>query len=529
MTTLSNEVTTTITAICDLMGRLAKTAGYRESMLDGRRTAHAVVTEVAHAADVLPNTGEPVRGSPSLRYRIDGPAAFDRRKDLLQDVAWSSSSSSDFAEGSDGALRSEITEAVSGLFVEVGRITSLRDRFFEAAGFKTYDAADYAAVWEDRSRGGSDGLRAGFAVGLDEIFRHAITSAEVHDTPAGGPVDWERVGHEVAAAFAELHDRRYHRFEALAFLNAPTVDHPNGILVGEVAVGDGGPEQLFLTGVRDADLSEVLTYVGSSRELPPGVADCNSVVRFGLSMAVDATLERSLELYPEAAAVVRGMIDLLRLVRSEDLGVNHFVIRDRSYATPTLRNERAVDFVRESAAWLPRRTAYRGPGPSPLDDREAQTLVELAQEYLSGKAIDYVGFRTGLRRMQYGIERYTEADPQRLLEFAIALEALLLNDDPRSELTFRLALRGARLLRDDLEGRERIFNRLKELYAFRSRLAHGDMLDDLNETQRKKLVGVEAEALPLLREVLVSILRGRGPRGVAKKDLPAWWRRYVLQ
>jgi hypothetical protein len=60
------------------------------------------------------------------------------------------------------------------------------------------------------------------------------------------------------------------------------------------------------------------------------------------------------------------------------------------------------------------------------------------------------------------------------IELGIALEALLLNDldDDRGELTFRLRLRGARLLGQTLEERVQISRALRDVYKLRSIAVH---------------------------------------------------------
>lgn len=59
-----------------------------------------------------------------------------------------------------------------------------------------------------------------------------------------------------------------------------------------------------------------------------------------------------------------------------------------------------------------------------------------------------------------------------VIDFVTALEALLLTDN--GELSFRLALFGTRFLEVEASQRQKVFNELRQLYAVRSKLVHGD-------------------------------------------------------
>jgi len=65
-----------------------------------------------------------------------------------------------------------------------------------------------------------------------------------------------------------------------------------------------------------------------------------------------------------------------------------------------------------------------------------------------------------------------ERREESFLLHAISLESLLLGGKSHTELTERLALRGAHLLAGDRGGRENIYKELKALYAIRSKIVH---------------------------------------------------------
>jgi hypothetical protein len=76
-----------------------------------------------------------------------------------------------------------------------------------------------------------------------------------------------------------------------------------------------------------------------------------------------------------------------------------------------------------------------------------------------------------MRRFNLAYERLMLED--RLIDYAIGLEALLLRAEEQQELGFRLALRGSRLLTNDANARSEIFSRLRAAYSVRSEIVHG--------------------------------------------------------
>jgi hypothetical protein len=76
-----------------------------------------------------------------------------------------------------------------------------------------------------------------------------------------------------------------------------------------------------------------------------------------------------------------------------------------------------------------------------------------------------------LRRFNLAYERALPED--RLIDYAIALEALLLKGDEQQELSYRLALRGSALLGENPDARLEIFSRLRTAYSTRSNIVHG--------------------------------------------------------
>lgn len=112
-----------------------------------------------------------------------------------------------------------------------------------------------------------------------------------------------------------------------------------------------------------------------------------------------------------------------------------------------------------------------------------------------------------------------------MLDIAIAFEALLLSDGGDKELSYRLRLRGARWLEQDLPSRQRTFDLLKLLYTLRSTIAHGEDLDTGNE----RVAQVLREAPVLLRRTLrKSLDDDNAPARLSKDAASARWKEIEL-
>jgi Apea-like HEPN len=98
------------------------------------------------------------------------------------------------------------------------------------------------------------------------------------------------------------------------------------------------------------------------------------------------------------------------------------------------------------------------------------------------------------------------------IDGAICLEALLLGDG-QGELTYRLRLRAAILLGDNLEKRNKISQDIKRFYNLRSDAVHGNTVDAHKLTQQHKDA---AQGIEICWEALKAIVY------LEKKYAPEW-------
>ncbi|MDE2988917.1 MAG: hypothetical protein OXT70_12820 [Chloroflexota bacterium] len=117
------------------------------------------------------------------------------------------------------------------------------------------------------------------------------------------------------------------------------------------------------------------------------------------------------------------------------------------------------------------------------------------------------------QRFQIAVSRWIEAaspgvlSPDRLIDLRVALEALYL-DSGTGESRFRLALTGARHLRNGMEDRREVYKSLAEFYGLASRVVHGEPLPT-GEKKRASTLALADQVTNLCRDGILKIVEQR--------------------
>lgn len=113
-------------------------------------------------------------------------------------------------------------------------------------------------------------------------------------------------------------------------------------------------------------------------------------------------------------------------------------------------------------------------------------------------------FSIALSRYAWVPDRVMKID--KLIDLTISLESLLSTTSDKTEMNFKIATRGAWLLGDGFEKRKDWYNKLKEIYDFRSKIVHGKSLS-LKTEEQKKLDDVINDAQRAVEEIFKIIIR----------------------
>ena len=95
------------------------------------------------------------------------------------------------------------------------------------------------------------------------------------------------------------------------------------------------------------------------------------------------------------------------------------------------------------------------------------------------------------------IEPYTPRDS--FLDIMICLETLFLKDTGQ-ELSYKLSMRMAHLLGENVEKRENIFQIINDAYRRRSKIVHGSEITDLSEEYLFRVRGLARKSIKYLVE-----------------------------
>ncbi len=192
--------------------------------------------------------------------------------------------------------------------------------------------------------------------------------------------------------------------------------------------------------------------------------------------------------FSEMLVEVNRFITFLRVVTGTELGYAQVIIKHNGWADHWTTNLIPVHVLGSRAYpdHFDERMWYEKPEPIKESDcNEAAGLYKAVVE-LSSKKMDLA-----IKRLNRASLRAEEADS--ILDIAIGLEVLLLDNKDNAEVTHKLATRLAalsRLQKFEDNSPQDVFQFCKRIYAFRSAIAHGK---DEKEVQKTRVITIAKE------------------------------------
>lgn len=515
-------------------------AAIREALRDERfnlglyeysGTRSVVTTTAAPEAAVLPRTQKPVRGTDAVTVHVSDASRPSNRLSKLLSHALDALTEHREARWPD--VRAAFIEFADAAY----NVPVLGRRMYEAFGYKYHDVADLEALLA--SRGSNTTSDALANIEAEWILFRAVergfsamgfqVSSQISSVELAELDGWGRIPDFILddlSALADISDYVYH---ALVYLNGPLIDMEKIVLV-DLGWNDGLllRDQITLSPASDEDLALAAQEHPTPARLPYGVQNSNTILRFTLALSADAPVEEYRRLYPFAVDVAIRVLDAIRLVAGGDLGISYVKLISAADLTPAAPTNYAWEYQPEYAVYIPRRTVFKAPSVADSLAEESVVILQRLVLHRLGET-DLKGFPVAIRRFRDSYERYDSEDPERLLDLAIALEALFLNDeDTKEQLRFRLSLRIARFLEPDPDARIPIFRSVRDLYDMRSKLAHGATVHSLKTKDKTRLLALQAEAPTITRRAIAKMIEGDGPTGLKESALREWWLRLEL-
>lgn len=404
---------------------------------------------------------------------------------------------------------------LNNVLAEFDKIPGLNERIFDAVGYKHYDATELTTAISDSA---SDFIRIIKIFALKKILTTELKNIN-YKIPDDIPVEARYLASKkVRESLTEVATRTFYNYQVLIFLNAPLVDDKKSILLGKTNVFSNEIE-LNMNYTNDDVLSKFSSL---------NVAHINTVCSFNIKVKVDADVNIYLFIYEVAGIVAEKLVDSLRLICNCDLGVLGLeVVPDESF-TPAIRKTFETRYQQELAPIIPKRFHYQLDTLVPITEAEINEVRQLFSSDWHSNTIK--GMEIAIKRFRYSIERYMPDDAEKLLDLAIAFESIYLNDGETKELTYRLSLRVARLLGNSVDERYEFFKIIKDLYKYRSKVAHGENLDSLKKSDAERLNKVLKNAPTILRKSIIKILSFKELKGLKDNaKIAEWWSKLELQ
>ena len=514
---MEKKLESTLTSLSKSLSSLWSMDSFRPFLSPFVRRS-AARTVVSDEAMKLPLSGMPIRGTTGVETKVEERSAT--RQEEIERLIVESYTRPERNQPEDlqQAFR-DVREAVGSVASCIDGDPSLSYRLYGARGYKTWSPEEFAE-FREKVRGDRD-IDLTYLLSLGQVLAAALVVTGFELSQRGSFSRWPEAIDSSLTRLLELRSFAHYDYEVRIFLNGPTIDSCDDQPVADLRVGDKGIE-VTLSYATDSLLQPLVEY-----RTTPGYDKVNTVVRYRTRVPVDTGEQPYLDEYVTAAQVAELVVDALRLIRcTDDVGVIALEIIESDTFTPAIRKTWADRYQVELATHQPSRFDFGAASHDPLSDEELSRLQRtvcalLEQHGLSGR------IKIALGRFRNSVERYSPSDPERLLEYAIALEALYLSElsSDRAELQYRLALRLARFLENDLDNRKKTFDVVRDLYRFRSRVAHGETLEKLKPADKERLERV-LERAPVL--VSTSILRLLDESPPATSDLGDFWKQIEL-
>ena len=509
---MSESLKQSLGALCSGLAALWKESSFSTGYRNPFETPYEVITRADDNATLMPVSGRAIRGSIGVevsrrekRLSKEGATA-----DLIGDSYGQEQSF--HPEGLNQRLRG-IRDAVAAFGRAVDADLPLSYRLRQPLGYKTWSASQFADLDRERRDSGH-----WYFLALRERLARSLVAHGFDPASRGQFEGWSAVEEGITQHLQDLRTLDRYEYEVQIFLNGPPADFEGEASLVDLVQG----EETISVGVCYASDQLVSHLVEHEHQKILGYEKINTVLRYRISLPVEDGEESYLQAYPQASVVGALLLDSLRLLRpGDDIGILALEIVAVDDFAPTIRKTWADRFQTELARFYPRRFDFRPPQSSVLQEAEVtnlRTLVLLLVEK-SGRSRSIIQAR---KRLANSIDRYAPDDPEKLIEYAIALESLFLDDsDGRTELSYRLALRAARLLEKDLESRRSCFQTIRDLYNFRSRIAHGGSLEELKSVEQERLKSVLLRCPSIVSKSIRALLE-RGPIAVDKKPVDYW-------
>lgn len=310
----------------------AFTPAYSNTSLHSVTPIKRLVTR-ANAEDPtrLPVTSRLVRGAEGVTVDNEEQVPLESRSPTVQSAlsrAGSKWRTHPEMTDEEKAVVEEVQDAKSSVIDALADSPALLERTYDISGFKNDDLQGVRELIsvESSSPDARDMYltRRDMGLGwtLDWYLVEGLTAQGLDPASPASFDDWEPVIEYVISRFRELETRETWTYEVVALLNAPPIDHDGQLGLVATTV-DGQPVTVTIEAATDKLLNDLeyrnynFTGIGSGLATAP----VNAALRYRVTVPVEAPMSEYVQVLASAVNLFTRIVDVLRLVRSDDLGI----------------------------------------------------------------------------------------------------------------------------------------------------------------------------------------------------------------
>lgn len=460
--------------LCNALRDLWVLDSFREPYRINHRGQRAKTT-VDSDLNLTPAAKNPIRGCSGVEVEISEDNSINSIKRNTYSILISQTRPESYQTQAVQDALKKVNQAIEKIGILVDNDSKLSYRLYGAIGYKSFSQKDFLEMQKKENWN----PEIAYFLSIADLLSSELTVHGFKPEERSKFSKWHDVIENSAQKLHKLRLEENYHYEVHIFLNGPLLDIKKDVLIANLLL-DNYPLEISLGYATD----EIITSLVEN-DKHPAIERINTVIKYKVNIPIEAGEESYLIQYHNASLLAQILLDSLRLCRPlDDIGVLAIEVLPLSFSAPRIRKTWAGQFHDELARFEPKRFDFSPASPFPLTSLEIEKVKSIVQLMLPSKDSQW-NLEYALRRFRNSTERYSVDDSERLLEYAIALESLYLNDNSgnRGELTYRLSLRAARFLEQNLEKRKEIFFAVNKLYGFRSRIAHGE---DISRLKRQK-------------------------------------------
>lgn len=228
----------------------------------------------------------------------------------------------------------------------------------------------------------------------------------------------------------------------------------------------------------------------------------NSKIYYEVSIPIENEVHDFEKLYLDAIKVGKKILLNLRLSYEFEIGIYSIKVVPQDNYTPDIRNRFNFEYNSKYTAFFPKRQIFYSNTEFNLFSNEPLKLFKkLNRINYSVKWLEIA-----IKRYNIAIDNYNNKNIERLLDISIGFEAIYLNDnESNKELSNRLSLRAAKFLGRTVKTRKKIYKIIKDLYKYRSKIAHGENIESFKKKDKDRIEEINTLTLILLKDSIIKM------------------------